>query len=332
MNESPNGMIESLKIITAFISENSISLLILALAAINKQAISTFISRLISLHYKNGDSSLGLQALAPNNDNIIEREQAGSDENSSIEKTEIKVDTVDDEILPYSISIRMAFENGRFEEADKHFRKYASEETDPIKLDELKSFYLYNKFRFENDSNALKELEGIAELAKTEESKLNCTIWLSFCYTDGSQYKKDANLWRNFLEKINNENIKTKAIISLANSLENDGTPGEAKTLIVERLVNTVEDIQKAELYRALSSIEKSLGNNSASIYCRDKSLEFDTHNRSELFNSAYTASTENIDFISISNYTKLLKIDMTHAAALNNIGVQAKEAKLNIV
>jgi len=65
MNESPNTTIETLKILTEFFSDNSITIVLLVLIIINRDAISNFISRLTSFSFKKGDSKLGMVAVAP---------------------------------------------------------------------------------------------------------------------------------------------------------------------------------------------------------------------------------------------------------------------------
>lgn len=101
--------------------------------------------------------------------------------------------------------------------------------------------------------------------------------------------------------------------------------------MLTSRLNAISTQEEKSKIFAALSQVEKSLDNNKLSIYCKDKSLEFDPNNRDELFNAAYQASEENVDEISISNYITLLRIDRDNSIALNNLGVRAQEAKLMI-
>ncbi|MNE24691.1 hypothetical protein D3C80_1179880 [compost metagenome] len=118
----------------------------------------------------------------------------------------------------------------------------------------------------------------------------------------------------------------------MAHAISKDGNPDEARRYLSNRLRDGIDTEQQTDLYRALSEVENALGNKLLSVYCQDKSLEFDANNRSELFNSAYAANNENANFISISNYSRLVDIDDENDTALNNLGVEAKEYKLNIV
>jgi len=224
-----------------------------------------------------------------------------------------------------------AFSERRFDDADAIFNEYTVNEKDEIKLVENKALYLYFRFNKAKDNKAIEKLENLACTAKTEESKFSTLIWLSFCLRDSMQYGKEVELWRSVLDEIQSEELKIRTTVNLAYALNKDDKSIEAKKLLVNQLSYAVDDVQKSSLYDALSSIEKTLGNKSLSVYCKDKSLEFDANNRDELFNSAYASSDEDIDEISISNYIKLIQIDSDNSTALNNLGARAQEAGLKI-
>ena len=124
----------------------------------------------------------------------------------------------------------------------------------------------------------------------------------------------------------------TEATINLAAALNKDNQSSEARKVLINRLSIIEEDWQRAIIFDALSEIENSLGNKTISIYCKDKSLEYNPNNLEELFSSAFEASGEEVNEIAISNYLKLTKFDSDHSIALNNLGVQAQEAELSII
>ena len=331
MNESPNTTIEALKIVTEFLSNNSITILLLVLLVICRDAISSFISRLTSFSFKKGDSTLGMEAVAPSDGKETIKEIPSADEKPSPEEKDSQVDEVEGKEGQWFTEMHSAFYESRFDDADAIFRRYSLDEKDELKLGQNKALYLYFRFEKAKDNKAVEELEDLARTAKTEESKFNILMWLSLCLSDSMQYGKEIELWRSALEETQSESLKTRAIVNLAYALNKDDKSIEAKKLLVKRLSSAVDDAQKSSLYEALSLIEKALGNKSLSIYCKDKSLEFDVNNRDELFNSAYAASNEDIDEISISNYIKLIRIDEDNSTALNNLGVRALEAGLKI-
>jgi len=331
MNESPNTTIEALKIVTEFLSNNSITIVLFVLLIICRDAISSFISRLTSFYFKQGDSTLGMEAVAPFDAKETIKEIPSADEKPPPEEKDSQVDEVEGKEGRWFSEMHSAFSERRFDEADAVFEGYALDEKDELKLEENKALYLYFRFEKAKDNNAVEELEDLARTAKTEESKFNSLMWLSFCFRDSMQYGKEIELWRSALEETQSEALKTRAIVNLAYALNKDDRSIEAKKLLVKGLSSAVDDAQKSSLYEALSLIEQTLGNKSLTIYCKDKSLEFDVNNRDELFSSAYAASNEDIDEISISNYIKLIRIDDDNSTALNNLGARAQKAGLKI-
>ncbi len=305
--------------------------MLLVLLIICRDAISNFISRLTSFRFKKGASELGMNAVSPSNghdDKIVKLSNAEEKPTDQDEKAEIEDKTKEKN---WFLEMHTAFENGHLEAAETAFKKYALEEKDEVKIEENKAFYLFSKFEKGKDNSAIDELEELARTAKTEESKFAILTWLSICLSDSLQYKKETRLWEKTTAEMESEPLTTKAIVYWADALDKDNNPVQAKSLLISRLLKVEEENQKADIYNTLSKIEKSLGNKTISIYCKDKSLEFDPNNRDELFNSAYAASNEEIDDISIGNYLRLIRIDGNNATALNNLGVRAQEAGLKI-
>jgi tetratricopeptide (TPR) repeat protein len=327
MNESSSTVIMFLKIFTEFLSSNSIAIIFLVLLLICKDAISSLISRLTSVSYKNGNSELGIEAAAPKEDkekidlHTAEEKPPSEDKDAEIENKE----------EAWFPEMHKALTDGRLDDAEAAFKKYALDEKDEIKLEENRALYLFLRFEQGKDNSAICELEKLARSAKTENSKFNTLDWLSFCLRDGMQYHKEAEMWRSALIETKSEPLKTRATVNLAHSLNKEDSSIEARKILVDRLISIEDGAQKGTIFEALSRVEYSLGNKSLSIYCKDKALQFDPNNRDELFNSAYSASSEDIDEISISNYLKLIRIDGDNSTALNNLGVRAQEAGLKI-
>ncbi len=227
--------------------------------------------------------------------------------------------------------IDAAFKNGDLDAAETAFKSYALDEKDEVKLERNKAIYLFFKFDKGKDNAAIAELEELARTAKTEESKLNSLTWLSLCLSDSMQYNKEIQVWEKAVVELKSEILITKAKVNLARAMNKDSNPVQAREVLINRLLEVEGGGQKSDIYEALSEIEESLGNKTISIYCKDKSLEFDPNNREALFSSAYAASNEYIDDISISNYLRLIRIDGENSTALNNLGVRAQEAGLKI-
>lgn len=334
MTESSDITLELLKVISKLLTDNAIYIFLAIVLITYRKSISGFISRMVSLSYKNGDSSLGLQAVTPLEEIGVAQAQTDTDTDEESIKNAIiiQVDEKIDNNSGWISSLYNAFLEDRFEDAERLFKEYAIEEKNQNELLEKKAYYLYCRHRFASDDSAIQELVNLCNPIKDDEIKFSCLEWLSFCLLESLQYDLCISTWGSFINDATNENVKTKAIINMAQAISKSGNPKEAKIHLTDRLSNVLDRKQESILYRALSEVEKELKNNLLSVYCKDKSLEFDANNRIELFQSAYAASNEEAKAISISNYARLTHIDEKNDIALNNLGVEAKEAKIDIV
>ncbi|WP_421179336.1 tetratricopeptide repeat protein [Aeromonas enteropelogenes] len=321
------------KIIISFLSDNMWIFFLMFCVYVFRDGFSSFITRLTSLSYRNGNSELGMEAAVLSNEKEGKKlgDFISTDEKplAQSEDSDIEVKTKKES---WFLDIYMAFKEGRVEDAEMAFNRYAVGEKDAVKLEERKAAYLYLKFEKGKDNSAIDELKDLMRTAKTDETKFSCLVWLSFSLDSCLQYKSEIELWRKMICEINDPLLTTKAIVYLSNALNKDGQSSEAKRILIQRLSVVEEDEHKSRLYDALSKIEKTLGNNIISIYCKDKSLEFSPHDREELFNAAYSASDDDVDELSISNYLRLIRIDGENAMALNNLGVRANEAGLKVI
>lgn len=334
MSNTSNAVIEIFRIITNFLSEKSFIIFLAFLVIVFRNGISNFISRLTTLNFKNGDSELGMNAVAPVNKSEENRKDdfITLDEKPTVQNEESEIECKSKKESWIFSDMYTAFEDGKFEEAERIFNQYALNEKDMVKLEETKAAYLYFKFEKGKDISAINELENLLHTAKNETSKFNCMMWLSFCFESSLEHKKEIELWEKARLEMKDPSLVTKTLVCLASALNKDNQSNRARALLVEHLSKTEENAQKSKIYDSLSIIEASLGNKIISVYCKDKSLEFAPHNREELFNAAYSASDNDIDEISISNYLRLIRIDSKNAIALNNLGVRAQEAGIKTV
>jgi Na+-transporting methylmalonyl-CoA/oxaloacetate decarboxylase gamma subunit len=334
MSTSHSENLEALKIITDFLSDNMIVFLIMLLVIVNRRAISNLITRFTSINYKKGDSQIGIEAAAPTKEdshkdkelsNAIEKPLTKEDSRASAEAKEESKEN------DWSVTAHKALDENRLEDAEKAFDQYASNEQDELKVEENKAFYLFLLFEKGKDNSAIQKLEELATTAKSEKTKHNTLVWLSFCYQDSSQVNKQISLWQEAVNSFTESELITRSIVSLAHALKSNDQSEDAKEILLSRLKVVNNDLQKSSIFSSLSEIEESLGNKKIAIYCKDKSMEYDASNRDELFDLAYSASKQGIDTISISNYLTLLRIDSDNSIALNNLGVEAQSAGLKI-
>lgn len=323
--------VELLTIVTSFLTENSSKIVAVVLLIVFRKAITDLSSRLTSFFYKKGDSQVSIEAASPSqieeNTKLLEE----AIEKPRFEEEGEKIQHKTKEQNWFS-DMNSAFSEDRIEDADEIFKKYALEEKDSSKLEENRALYLYFKFNKGKDNSAIGALEKLASTASTEKSKFSALTWLAFCLSDSMQNKKVIELWRAAKEEAKTSSFITKAVVNLAYALNKDNQNSEARKELLFRLRKTKETQELSSIYEVLAKIESSIGNEKISIYCKDKSLEYDPINRNELFNSAYAASNEDVDEISISNYITLLNIDSENSTAWNNLGVAAQEIELKTI
>lgn len=330
MANDANTSTEIIKIITDFLSGNFGYILLFTLLVICRQAISGLIGRLTNFKWKKGDSEIGVEAASPQSQH--EPKRLGQADELPSDSTDIQERSVKKEAAQeqeWLSKMFIAFDEGRIDDAKSIFKEYETHEKDPIELEENKALFLYLLFEKGKDNNAIPRLEKLVNSSTSEESKYNALTWLSICLQNGLQTKADVNLWKKYAKTFTTNNLITGSIIHLAQSLNRDGTPIEAKKAITIQLEKVSDSSGRADLYEALSETEKELGNKKLAVYCKDKSQELKPNNRSELFTTAYQASEEGVDELSISNYITLLKIDADNSIALNNLGVKAQEGQL---
>ncbi|MFD1093180.1 tetratricopeptide repeat protein [Providencia vermicola] len=321
-------MTEELKIIADFLTNNSVSIIFITLIIICRASISNFISRLTSLSFKNGSSSIGMEASKPTDNNNLANESASSGEHfitgEVVSQAEVHQDM-------WFRDMHLAFSEGRVDDAERIFKKHWINEVNDIERLKDEAMYLYFRFEKAKDNSAIDKLKELTKKAETDESKYDCLSWLSFCYRDSMDYSSEVKLWQSALESILSEEINMKVFISLIYALDHDKQSIKSKEMLIEKLKNTKNITFKGMIYSALSRIEGSLENMQLSVFCKDKSVEFDLYNRSDLFDSAYIASEENYNAISISNYIKLVNIDSDNSNAINNLGVIADRLGLQV-
>jgi Flp pilus assembly protein TadD len=287
---------------------------------------------LTSFTLKNHESEIGIKASALQDED--KSNVSSGDRLENLEDKEKPVDKIIEEKVEeksWFVEMYSAFHDGRIEDAKEAFSRYELAERNNPEFTKNKAFYLYFLFVEGKDNTAITQLEELAESTSDEETKYHILGWLALCYKISSQTMKEIELWEGVINKTKSERIKTNAITKLAKTKIRTDAPEYAKKLLIERLALVDEESQKSELFLTLAEVEESQKNNKLSVFCKDKSLEYDVNNREKLFSSAYSAGEEKIEEISISNYINLLQIDRHNAFALNNLGVHAKEAGLII-
>lgn len=319
--------------ITEFLKDIAPWFVLLVIVITQRKSINSIFTRLINITFKNGDTELAIEAVSPNEEKKeITHKAVLSQSSEDVEDKEI---TIKKEVLTEEEHLSetyKAFSEGNVEEAKLAFEKYATLEKNSSKFNEKKAIYLYFLFELTNEDDIFNQYDNLVNLATNENSKYKILGWHSFCLRHISKYDLDVELWEKAIENFTESLYITKSKVNLALSLNKLDESIKAKDILIDKLQEVTSNEEKYKIYTALSTIEGTIGNTYLEVYCKDKSLEFTTDTKNDLFDVAYFASDNDYNSLAISSYDSLLKIDSKNSNALNNLGVQAQNAELNII
>lgn len=332
-------MMEIIKLIFDFLSDIKWFVLIVIIIFVFRGPLNGLIQRLVRFKWKGGNTELSVEAT----DKVTTKENGEVNapslekpiEKSEQEKIEEEVtDKEGGEDKSWYTRVDEALDEGRVFDAKAIFKEIEEQEKDNEMLLDYKAVFLYLLYFKGNDNTAINALQELAKSAKDDDTRYFVLDRLSACLENSEQNEVVIDLWEKSAKQFKSEEYITRAIVRQAKALTidaNDEKLSKAKTLLISRLKHIVTNDEKSTIFFALSKLEEKLDNHVLSVYCMDKSIEYNPKNKDTLFSAAYEASEHGLDDISISNYVSLLKIDNDNAAVLNNLGVKAEKEKLYI-
>lgn len=329
MADNPSLFIEIVKIILQFISDNIWPLVVILFLIICRDALSEFVKRIINLKFKKGETEVGLEAYPPKK--VIEVDKA-----KSIEK-ELKKESAEEKKLEekkdkdnWSGKMYSAFEKGEIDNAKTLFRDYyAGEANEEERLDN-ESFFLYLLYSKGKERDAIQKLIFLAKKAPNEALMIKTLFWASACYRHSNNYKAEIALWKDTIPKLKESINLTNCIVYYAYALKEDKKTKDGMDLLKKRLREIQTDEERLMLYKAMSDMEKDIGNIEMAALCKEKQVQIKPDDDELLFDAAYTESEASLRPLSVCNYTTLIKLDNKNSAAWNNLGVCAAEFKLD--
>lgn len=217
-------------------------------------------------------------------------------------------------------------------EAEEIFKEYEREEKNPRELFKSKSLYLYYMYSEYHHEKSLSDLKTLIEKSNNIEDESNGLIWYSFALEITKQYKKISDLLCDYIKKDVPEEFLRQIVLKLIDVYILDNDIYKAKDLSLSYLSKFKERKSISELYVKLSKIEEILENDDISALLLDKAIEYHPENEDLLFKSAYQASKNDQDFISIVNYSILTRLSDKNAVALNNLAFCYEHKNLKIL
>ena len=322
---------EVLKIFLDFASQNIWPLVLVIFIVIFRSPLSQLIARVVSLTFKLGESTGGIEVIAPD----VSREQSNTRSAQALappseaNKTEREEEEETPEVgLSWFALVHKAFSDGDADEAarlfDEHLR--SGKDLDGRFRDE--ALFNYWAFSLGGQVDALERLKAQADQADSEEKRVAAWSWLSACYEAATSYEKAEALWRGAALTVTAPDGKARAARGLAHVRSKLGAPDEAKKILQDALGQELSDEWRTGLLEDLIEVEDKLGNEQAAALLYEQVLDLNPGDHSKLFAAAYAQSQAKLPLLSLKNYTTLVRLAPTHPSALNNLGVCASELK----
>ncbi len=329
MADKPTQLIEMLKIILQFVSDNIWPVVVILFLIICKDALSEFVKRIINLKFKKGKTEVGLEAYSP--EIVTEVKKAKSIEKEPKEESaeELKIEERKDKDNWFG-KMYSAFEKGEIDGAKTIFRDYYAGETNEEKRLDNESFFLYLLYSKGKERDAIQKLIFLAKKAPNEELMVKILFWVSVCYRDSNNKMAEIALWKDIISKLKESLNLTNCIVYYAYALKEDKKTKDGMDLLKKRLRKIQTDEERLMLYKAMSDMEKDLGNIEMAALCKEKLVQIKPDDDELLFDAAYAESEASLRSLSVCNYNTLINLDDKNSTAWNNLGVCASEFKLD--
>jgi len=329
MADNPTQLIEIVKIILQFISDNIWPMAVILFLIICKDALSDFVKRIITLKFRKGETEVGLKAHSPEKDVEVDKartiEKEPKEESAEEKKLEEKKDQ--DNWLGKMYS---AFEKGEIDNAKTLFRDYYAGETNEDERLDNESFFLYLLYSKGKERDAIQKLILLAEKAPNEALMVKTLFWVSACYSHSNNSVAEIALWKDTIPKLKESINLTDCTVNYAYALKKDKKTKDGLDLLEKRLRKIQTDEEKLMLYKAMADMEKDIGSIEMTALCKEKLVQLKPDDDELLFDAAYAESEASLKPLSVCNYTTLINLDNKNSTAWNNLGVCAAEFKLD--
>jgi TolA-binding protein len=312
-----------------FLNENMIYLFLLIIALIFKKQISNFFDRITKLTFKNGDNELHVNSDSPA---LSEPIDLNKDKDEEKEKPEIEAEDKALEKGDLKIQISEYLENNDFDSAKQAFESYITQLTDSDLIFDEKCFFHYQTYKYTQNHESNKLLASLLEAANNDKQLFDATYWYTGCYELTQRYIESIEIWEKQISKIKDIKIKTQANLELAQAHIMNGTLDKAREIVIE-LIKSLDDKKLLSLsYDKLANIEKASGNLFEQALCTDKCAQLEPDNTTELFDSAYNLSEQNLKSLALKNYSLIRTLNPKEKAALNNLAIEYNRYELPIL
>ncbi|MEL5259662.1 hypothetical protein [Serratia nevei] len=328
MNNNESVFIDSLKLILEY---GRWPAAIIFIAWMFKKPIIEFLNRFEYFKFNNGDSSVEAGVSKESKKNPSEALNPPIQKPTETQTIEVE-EKEDEAKTSWIAKTRSKILENDLTAARDIFEQHSKtvQSADDIHSD--KSFLLYMIYEHTLNPEILKELEIHNQATSNEDQIISSSVWYIMCLEVTKQYDASITFLLKTLGRVKNSKNITTVTVNLADSYISNLEFSEAKKILTNRLQLDLSAWEYSRLYDKLSLVESKAGNDILSVLCLDKALEYDSTDKSLMFNSAYKASKVELRPIEISNYDTLVFSDPNNSQAINNIGVSASKVNLNSI
>lgn len=238
------------------------------------------------------------------------------------ESTEqIDGDTGEDrKTFPESIGdVLQQFNSGNVDGAEKSFKKLQELEQDQAKKRSNELFYLYLRFRFAQDAEALEKLK---KKSQEEQTARDAHYFIGMCYEVADDLVSAAEAYKESAKLASTDSERVSAIISVANCLYRNGKREEAFDWLMAELGKASLPNAVSKIYLALAEIYKQEANQELRAIALEKASESNLSDARLRFDAAYAYGEGEYSEMSLLHYKNLLRFTPADLATLNNLGV----------
>lgn len=336
MAQSQSTTLDIIKMLFDFLSNNALYITIIILAFLLRNSISNLLNRLSNLIWKSGNSHLSITAYEK--DNVVDTTIPQNTQQSEPENklTDVSILTESSEVEEseklWFIIVHDFLSKNELTEAEQAFNEHISKQTDSLEIAAARCFYFRMRYFRTCEESIIKSLLNSIENSDDEYVKLKYFSCLCSCYETDNSLPDKINTLKKLIGLFQLKETSNLAKIEIAHcSLVLNDTIA-ARELLINLINKTTDNETLHSIYKLLSEVEEKDGNIELCCYLLDKSIQYKPADNTQLFESAYKCSNNKQKLIARVNYEKLILLNTTHSAALNNMGVLAQEEKLNSI
>lgn len=210
------------------------------------------------------------------------------------------------------------FRSGDVEGAEESFKKLQESEHNQAKKRSDELVYLFLRFRFAQDAEALEKLK---KKSQEEQAAHDAYYWIGACYNAVDDFGSAAAAYEESARHASTDSERVSATTSAAKCFYQNGQRKEAFDRLAAELGKALLPIAVSKIYLTLATIYKQEENQELQAIALEKAIESNPNNTRLRFDAAYAYGEGKCNSLSLLHYKNLLWFAPADLATLNNLG-----------